>query len=218
MLALQELGEKFDASTFDWTGVKDHGLHNRCIRGQLEKKISCGRILEHAKDLITSFREQIGVRLCCFKIGITSNPLIRFISYIKKGYTHMWLISVSHSIDLVQMLEAALVSEFSKHVGCQNQSGSGGEGALNRENPPFPPYFVYITGARADQNRRVGWHDQGWVGKKTCLQQPACISKQHQAPPNTVKYQQMTSYEQVVRALFFLAILFLYQLTALQIA
>ena len=120
------------------------------------KKISCGRILEHAKDLITSFREQIGVRLCCFKIGITSNPLIRFISYIKKGYTHMWLISVSHSIDLVQMLEAALVSEFSKHVGCQNQSGSGGEGALNRENPPFPPYFVYITGARADQNRRVG--------------------------------------------------------------
>jgi len=38
MLALQELGEKFDASTFDWTGVKDHGLHNRCIRGQLEKK------------------------------------------------------------------------------------------------------------------------------------------------------------------------------------
>ena len=186
MLALRELGEKFDASTFDWTGVKDHGLHNRCIRGQLEKKISCGRILEHAKDLITSFREQIGVRLCCFKIGITSNPLIRFISYIKKGYTHMWLISVSHSIDLVQMLEAALASEFSKHVGCQNQSGSGGEGALNRENPPFPPYFVYITGARADQNRRVGWHDQGWVGKKNL---PAAASMHRQTTSSIIKHR-----------------------------
>jgi hypothetical protein len=54
--------------------------------------------------------------------------------------------------------------------------------------------------------------------KKTCLQQPVCISKQHQASSNIVKYHQMTSYEQVVRVLFFLAILFLYQLTALQIA
>ena len=54
------------------------------------------------------------------------------------------------------MLEAALISEFGKHVGCQNQSGSGGEGALNRKDPPKGPYFVYITGTRADQMRRVG--------------------------------------------------------------
>eukprot|EP00435_Cladocopium_sp_Y103_P007728 s1487_g2.t1 len=49
------------------------------------------------------------------------------------------------------MLEAALVSEFAAHVGCRNKSGSGGEGALNRANCPDPPYFVYVTGGRADQ-------------------------------------------------------------------
>ena len=98
----------------------------------------------------------------------------------------MWLISVSHSIDLVQMLEAALVSEFSKQVGCQNQSGSGGEGALNRENPPFPPYFVYITGARADQNRRVGWHDQAEWEKKNL---PAAASMHQQTTSSIIKHR-----------------------------
>ena len=42
----------------------------------------------------------------------------------------MWLISVSHSSDTIEMLEAALVGEYAKHVGRQNQSGTGGEGAL----------------------------------------------------------------------------------------
>ena len=55
------------------------------------------------------------------------------------------------------MLEAALVSEFHQHIGCQNQSGTGGEGSLNaKRNPPSPPYFAYVTGGRADQPRRVG--------------------------------------------------------------
>lgn len=54
------------------------------------------------------------------------------------------------------MLEAALVSEFHKHVGCRNREGSGGEGALNREPVALPPYYVYIVGGRADQPRSVG--------------------------------------------------------------
>ena len=68
----------------------------------------------------------------------------------------MWLIATSNSVDLVHMLEAALVSEFHKHVGCRNREGSGGEGALNREAAAPPPYYVYITGGRADQPRSVG--------------------------------------------------------------
>ena len=154
---LQELGAKFCWSTCDLAPLKALDLHNHCLKSPIENsRLSCGKILSHARDKVTSYREKIGIRLCCFKIGVSSNPLNRFASYLQKGYTSMWLIHVSKSMDLIQMLEAALVSEFGKHVGCQNQLGTGGEGALNKETPPPPPYFVYITGGRADQNRRVG--------------------------------------------------------------
>ena len=154
---LKHLGDNFEASTFDWTYAKSLGIVNRCLKGQLNnRKMCCGKILEHAKDQVSSFRERIGVRLCCFKIGVTSNPLVRFPMYLEKGYSEMWLISVSPSIDMTQMLEAALVSEFGKHVGCHNKCGSGGEGSFNRDTPPPPPYFAYVTGGRADQSRRVG--------------------------------------------------------------
>ena len=65
----------------------------------------------------------MGVRVCCFKIGVTSNPMTRFAAYVPKAYTEMWLIGVSDSIDLIQMLEAALISEFGKHIGCHNKNG-----------------------------------------------------------------------------------------------
>ena len=68
----------------------------------------------------------------------------------------MWLIAVSQSADLIHMLEAALVMEFHKHVGCRNKEGSGGEGALNKKDRVPPPYFAYVTGGRADQLRRIG--------------------------------------------------------------
>lgn len=61
----------------------------------------------------------------------------------------------SSSVDLVHMLEAALISEYHKHVGCKNAEGSGGDGALNRKPPAPPPYFMYIAGGRADQARWV---------------------------------------------------------------
>ena len=68
----------------------------------------------------------------------------------------MWLIWVSKSIDVVHMLEAALIQHFHQHVGSQNKKGSGGEGSLNKTNPAPPPYYVYVTGGRADQRCRVG--------------------------------------------------------------
>ena len=59
-------------------------------------------------------------------------------TYFQKGYTSMWLINASNSIDSVSMLEAALISEFGKHVGCHNKPNSGGEGGLNKKSPPTP--------------------------------------------------------------------------------
>ena len=167
--SLQQLGEAFDAATCDWDHVKTFDLHNHCLKAQLQnKKLNCGTILSHAQNQVNSFRQKIGFRICCFKIGVTSNPLNRFASYLQRGYTCMWLIGASHSADLISMLEASLIHEFAKHVGCHNQLGSGGEGALNRESPPPPPYFIYITGGRADQNRRVGWEGGGVGKKKRC--------------------------------------------------
>ena len=68
----------------------------------------------------------------------------------------MWVIWMSDSLDLIHMLEASLILEFHKHVGCQNKEGTGGEGFLNSQDPPPPPFFLYVTGGRADQPRRVG--------------------------------------------------------------
>lgn len=157
--SLENFGEAFQKSpsTFEWIHAKSLGLHNHCLKAQMEnKRLCCGKILQHAQEQVNAFRQKVGIRICCFKMGITSNPLVRFTSYLQKGYTTMWLIGVSNSIDLISMLEAALISEFQKHVGCHNRPGTGGEGSLNKEAPPPPPFFAYIVGGRADQNRRVG--------------------------------------------------------------
>ena len=63
---------------------------------------------------------------------------------------------MGNDLGLVNMLEAALISEFSQCTGCRNMANTGGEGGLNRQVRPHPPYFVYVTGGRADQPKRVG--------------------------------------------------------------
>ena len=67
----------------------------------------------------------------------------------------MWVIFSGDNAGEVHMLEAALIQEFHVCVGCQNSPNSGGEGALNRPCA-VGPFFVYITGGRADQHKRVG--------------------------------------------------------------
>ena len=153
VLRLRQLGASFDGTTFDWGQVKTLRLVYRCQR---DSKLTAGKVLSHAKSLVASFREGYGVRVCCFKIGVTSNPLIRFSKYLQLNYSSMWLLAVSNSADWVHMLEASLISEYAKHVGCHNKDGTGGEGALNRSDPPPPPYYVYIVGTRADQAKRIG--------------------------------------------------------------
>jgi hypothetical protein len=73
-----------------------------------------------------------------------------------KKYNCMWVIAVSNSIDRINMLEAAVISEFQQHVGCKNEPDTGGEGALNRKNRAKPPYYLYVTAGKADQARWVG--------------------------------------------------------------
>lgn len=154
-VALTPLGEQFDATSFDWQGVRRYGLRNMCVSQSGGSNPSCGKILAHARGRITAFREAMGIRVCVFKIGVTSNPVQRYISYLKLHFTDMWVLTMSSSVDLIHMLEAACISHFSSHVGCRNRAESGGEGALNRRDA-MPPFFLYVTGGRADQPRNVG--------------------------------------------------------------
>lgn len=154
---LTALGETFDGENFDWGLVRKYQLLNHCIRSAYERRTpTSGKILAHALSQITCFRETIGVRLCVFKVGVSSNPIIRYTSYLEKGFTDMWILTKSYSVDQIHMLEAACISHFSRHVGCRNQHDSGGEGALNKKDPPRPPFFLYVTGGRADRKEMRG--------------------------------------------------------------
>ena len=99
--------------------------------------------------------------------------------YRDQGFHSMWVLAVSPSVDLIHMLEAGLVMAFYKHVGCRNQKGTGGEGALNKKNRAPPPYFLYVTGGRADQARRVGWDYTNSEGWKIELELPASCKSSH---------------------------------------
>lgn len=136
-------------------GSLSDGLVDRTMR---KKKTppTCGKILEFCKCQVSNFREKIGIRICVFKLGVTADPITRYKFYEDLGFTTMWLIAELDSVDLVHMLEAALISEFCMHVGCRNKKGTGGEGALNRKPCAPPPYYMYITGSRADNPKLKG--------------------------------------------------------------
>ena len=153
-LKLNKYGDNFDGVNFDWNLCKSLRISTNFTSDN--KRLSCGKILQHSKDRVAAFREKMGIQLRCFKIGVTSNPLKRFAAYLDKGYHDMSLVFSSEKIDLVHMLEAALISENQLETGCHNTYGSGGDGALLKREPPSPPYFVYVVGGRADQNRTVG--------------------------------------------------------------
>ena len=68
----------------------------------------------------------------------------------------MWVVYSGSDLGMVHMLEAALILHYQEAPGCRNAAHSGGEGGLNRKFHLGPPYFVYVTGGRADQFKRVG--------------------------------------------------------------
>lgn len=77
-----KLDEHLDFTSFDWDAVKPLGLLNKCVvNGDCR---TSGKLLSFCKERVTSFRSKIGIRLCVFKIGVTSNPVVRYKSYVKK--------------------------------------------------------------------------------------------------------------------------------------
>ena len=153
---LRHAGEA-DPFCIPWEALKPLGLRDRRMRPRLKQsRPNCGKVLLHAKLQSQCFRENHGVSLCCFKIGVTANPCIRYVDYLQRSFTAMWIIHEADDVGLVHMLEAALISHFQHLPGCKNEADSGCEGALNHHSARGPPYYVYITGGRADQGKWVG--------------------------------------------------------------
>ena len=153
-VSLEDLALHFTPTKLVWKRLAEHGLIHRVLPAS-PKRPTSGRLLAHARQNVVSFREHMGVSLCVFKIGVTSNPAQRYISYLQKNFTSMWIIYMGQSAEETHMLEAALIQEFHTCSGCRNSPNSGGEGALNRPGVKGP-FFAYVTGGRADQNKRVG--------------------------------------------------------------
>ena len=151
---MQKLAGEMDPSVIDWERLKPFGLLNRLMNLQPREPTS-GRKLGHCLQQVTSFREVMGLSVCVFKIGVTSNPMVRYVDYLQKNFTAMWVIFVGTNVQEIHMLEAALVNVFHSCTGCRNAAGTGGEGALNKCSAS-PPYYAYVTGGRADQSCRVG--------------------------------------------------------------
>ena len=91
-------------------------------------------------------------KLCVFKVGLTSSPIVRFEFYKDANYTHMSLLHVSENLGAAQMLEAALIALHISEKGCRNER-YGGEGPPCSHGEKF--HYVYVVGARADQLKPI---------------------------------------------------------------
>ena len=117
-----------------------------------DQELNCWNILQHCLGQVNAVRHEYGDQVSCFKIGVTSDPVVRFGYYLFENFYSMTLLHVSDSHDIINMLEAALVQSYNHIRGCRNIN-LGGEGPMSSKPPP---YFTYIVAARADGRLRIG--------------------------------------------------------------
>ena len=113
---------------------------------------NAGTVFQHCKAKVQQFRARIGMQVCVFKLGYTTNPVFRFYKYQLLNYSSMTLLHVTPCKGSAQMLEAALIDQYLGLSGCRNeQFGGEGPGHIDADD-----YYVYIVGARADQAKPIG--------------------------------------------------------------
>ena len=105
-----------------------------------------GAMLEHCINCIARRLEQ-GPTV--FKVGITADPIVRFVFYKtdRDVFSHMLLLCVSQEPGYVAMLEAALIREFQRshrNQGFRNVA-TGGETC-----PESGPVYLYVVTRAAD--------------------------------------------------------------------
>ena len=119
-------------------------FHKEFFRGitvlaPTQQWMTLGEILHMCYMEIASFLETFPVT--AFKVGITTDPNIRFDAYKKDGFTKMVVIMGTAVLSVVEEAETSMIAEFSQTTGCLNER-SGGDGGLARRFPNWPYYFV----------------------------------------------------------------------------
>ena len=90
--------------------------------------------------------------LCVYKVGMTTNPVLRFHFYALRNYSKMSLLHVTENLGVAQMLEAALIAMHISEKECRNER-FGGDGPNTLDH--VGPHFLYIVGARADCGKPI---------------------------------------------------------------
>ena len=116
---------------------QQHGISISYLQFSRKYDANAGTILQRCLTQVGRFRDRMGRKVCVFKLGLTSNPVLRFNFYREGNYTHMTLLHVSSNLGLIQMLEAALIAANIDETGCRNQK-YGGEG------PPSSEHYHFI--------------------------------------------------------------------------
>ena len=74
---------------------RKHGIGVSYLPDAKRLKATAGTILQKCLREVEIFRNKMNRNLCVFKLGLTSNPVVRFQSYQEANYTHMTLLHVS---------------------------------------------------------------------------------------------------------------------------
>ena len=106
------------------------------MREPLRLKSTAGTILQGCLTQIDRFRNQMTRSLCVYKVGITTNPVLRFHFYARGNYSKMSLLHITENMGVAQMLEAALLAMHISEKECRNER-FGGDGPATLENQ-FP--------------------------------------------------------------------------------
>ena len=115
-------------------------------------EITAGTILQGCLTQIDRFRNQMTRSLCVYKVGITTNPVLRFHFYARGNYSKMSLLHITENMGVAQMLEAALLAMHISEKECRNER-FGGDGPATLDH--MGPHFLYIVGARADCGKPI---------------------------------------------------------------
>lgn len=162
------------------TMCRKHEIAITYLATPKRERATAGTILQRCLYEVEKFRTKMTKSLCVFKLGLTTNPIIRFNFYKDANYSHMALLHVTENAGVAQMLEASLIAIHMSQTGCRNEK-HGGECPPTCALEPF--HFVYVVGARADSMKRIRWHHPCEIPKLNCsndsLGALACQKKRH---------------------------------------
>ena len=152
VVSLRSTCEKSEGLEEQERMFEDHGISIAYLPCSQRLKATAGTILKRCSTKVECFRNRMGRTVCIFKIGLSSNPLIRFEDYKERNYSEMSLLHVTQNMGEAQMLEAALIAQNIGEKGCRNEK-LGGDGPNHLSPQSF--YFVYVAGAQADSLKAI---------------------------------------------------------------